>query len=123
MIRFVNIQADGLHYDNYILIENANDLNAYYEFRKQSIYNAFDNLAGRKQTNSYLAAVAESISHTPIQYLANLIGTVYQDQLERIIDGIKLGISALTGGYFPLPSDCVIEDIKVDNVLFKPKEL
>ena len=123
MIRFVNIEAHGMHYDNYILIESVSDLDAYYEYRKQSVYNAFDDLSGRQKTGRSKLAGLASISVYPIAYLANLIGNVYADQLNKIINGVKLGISAITGGYMPLPEDCVISNIETDNELFKPISL
>lgn len=134
MIRLVNIQAFGITYEGYILIESFEDLEDYYErFRKRQVFNANDELREYplRSLRLYLSNHAyhtfkvkfgyENQFHS-IKYLAELTGQVFGHQLEHILNGKRLAIN-LMGGYFPLPNDATIEDVQTKDSIFKPKQI
>lgn len=130
MLRFANIKAFGISYENYLLVENINDLHSYYEnFRKRQIFNATDDLRNNKNRLK-LAGFAETdflirygYKHNikAIRLFADTIGSVYKDQLKFLLDGKKIAIN-LIGGYFPLPDDFSVEEINLTSIndIFKP---
>ncbi len=117
MLKIVNIQAFGIKYESYILIEDINDLNFYYEkYKKRQISNAISELKNSNYLISSLAGISYTCSGNEnrfkaIGYLAKLSGDIYKEQLKIILNGKKLAIN-FSGGYFALPKDCTIEKIK-----------
>jgi len=130
MTKLVNIEAFGIKYESYILIEDFKDLETYYEkFRKRQIYDANDDL--RNSCHKTLLAnfafhtfkmkTGESDNIRSIRFLIDVIGSVYVDQLKLVLDGKKLAIN-MKGGYFPLPKDAIIQNTEIQyNKNFKSK--
>lgn len=132
-MKLVNINVHNLKYENYILIENINDLNEYYDtYRKRQIYNACDNLRENKYGFN-LASVGISLHliknktrdyrhkdyGCAIRQLAEIFGQVYTDQIEFLLKGYRLAIN-LIGGYMPLSND---DNIKFENISIPKKEI
>jgi len=129
-MKLVNIQAFGINYENYILIENIKDLNLYYKkYRKSQIFNATKELTENK-ANLGLSDFAYYDFHLKtgiydnygsIRNLANICGSVYKNQLKLVLDGKKLGVN-FKGGYFPLPNNAIIKRVKIKtHRIFKSK--
>lgn len=112
-MKLVNIHANNLYYEGYILIETINDLDSYYEkFRNTQI----DNM------NKQIVRECSGIT-AGIRLLANNVVSLYETQLNIILTGKKLAIN-LKGGYFALSNDAIIEEVNVNNnTIFKSKFL
>jgi len=126
MIKLVNIEMNGIKYENYILIENIHDLNEYYEeFRKPQVYRAFDGVRNpREETrlSNFMISDSKVKYGTEAMAIGNfirLLGNVYTDQLRNLLDGNLLVLNYI-GGYFPIRKK---DQYKIEPVIPKAHKI
>jgi hypothetical protein len=121
-MKIVNIQCWGMEYSNYILIEDAEDLNEYHStiLEKETadaIKELFEYYCKYRQMGHMTNRLADTANffaklkgRGPLYELDNLVGKVTMDQIKLIINNKPFAVN-FNGGYFPLPKDYKISKI------------
>jgi len=121
-MRRANVKgANGLFYENRILLESIEDYNYYREYMHDAKYeNAMRSLLAKKESDrklhntSRLADLAEIVAEKTGQggllTLADISSKVTTTQLRLIMEGKTLVVNE-NGGYFYLGKDDVVEEI------------